>query len=121
VGGVRIHASRASKSEIANLQLKHAIKIEASGQQNVIKGLGLGNRARESIQDKPILSIRLQDALSDYGNYELVWNKLTAFDGGIGFSSNRSPCRVRGPQNIAGRQLRNDQLVSQSARLSSLP
>jgi hypothetical protein len=104
---------------LVNRQLKHAVKIELFGTQEVVEGLSLGNGTREPIQDEPVLGIWLQNALGNYLNDELVWNKLTTFHHRLGFSSNGSACRHGSAQHIAGRQLRNGKLPRQSGRLSS--
>jgi hypothetical protein len=71
---------------LVNRQLKHAVKIELFGTQEVVEGLSLGNGTREPIQDEPVLGIWLQNALGNYLNDQFVWNKLTTFHHRLGFS-----------------------------------
>ena len=106
---------------LVDLELDHAVELEAALGQQAVERLRLRHRAREAVEHEAALGVRLIDAVGDDRHHHLVGNQFAAIHDGLGAQADRRAGRDRGAQHVAGRELNDAVFLDQALRLRALP
>jgi len=100
-------------------QLDRRVEFEAVTLQHRVERLGLGDRARESIENETALRIGFTDAVLDDPDDDVVGDQRAGLHHRLGLQADRRSRLDRGAQHIAGRELRDTVFPHQPRRLSA--
>ena len=100
--------------------LDHGVELQALLRQHRAQRIGLRHGAREAVEDEAVLAVGLVDALGDDAVDDLVGNQVAAIHDLLGREAHRRPGGDRRAQDIAGRELRNTELLDQDLGLRAL-
>src|SRR5690606_24520247 len=87
--------------------------------QEAPQSVGLGNRAREPIENKALLRIGLLEALAHQADHDLVGHQLARAHVALRLPAERGALGASGAQHVAGGDLRHTQALSQDRRLGA--
>ena len=101
---------------VIHINLNHEIDIHALFHQR----LGLGDGAREAVEQEAVLAVVLGDALFDQAENDVVGYQTAGIHHFLGFQAQRGARFHRGTQHIAGGDLGNGKFFLDELRLSAL-
>ena len=100
---------------IGNFQGDHGVK----GDARLFQGLGLGNGAGHPVQDKAVLAVRFRQAFGDHPDDNFIGHQLAGIHICLGLQANGSPVFHRSPENVAGGDGGNVELLIQNLSLGA--
>ena len=105
---------------LRDLQRDHRVEIVEDGGQHLSQCIGLGNRAREAVQDEALGGVFLKQSVPHHADGDLVTDQLARVHIALGRQPERRlPAQV-GPEEIPGRDVRHVEPLGQSDGLRPL-
>ena len=71
--------------------------------EHVVQGLGLVDRAREAVEDEPLVAVRCVDPVRDDANHDFIRNELALVHDRLGLLPDFGAWRDGGAQHVARR------------------
>ena len=102
------------QNSFVNLQLDDGIERHVARGQQLIERLRLRNGARETVEHKTVLRIRLADTIGDDRDHDFIGHELPGFHKALRAQPHFGARCHRCPQHIAGRKLNDLVFVDQT-------
>ena len=103
-----------------HLDVDGGIDLLAAAGQRLVEGLGLGDRAREAVQDRTAGSLGLAQLLHEHVDGDVVGDQLAAVHVGLGPLAQRRAVAQGRAEQVAGGQVRDAQVSAQRLGLGAL-
>src|SRR5262249_9423047 len=103
-----------------DLHLDHSVELQPLGSQHFIQRFGLGDRAREPIQDEAALGIGLVDALGNQPDHDVIRDELSRLHDRLGLFADLGAGRDRSAQHVARGELPRPVAVLDALGLGAL-
>src|SRR3954449_2164969 len=106
---------------LVDLELEHRIEPQTLFGEHRVEGLGLGDGAREAVEDEALAGVRPVDALGDDADHDVVRDEPARFHDRLGLEADRRTGSDRRAQHVAGRELRDAVARDEASGLRPLP
>ena len=110
VDGAAVHAGppggQAVEDDLAgHVQVDGGLELDAELRQQHLQGLGLGDGAREAVEQEAGLAVVLQEALAHDAHDQVVGDQIPGLHGGLGLLAKFGAFLDGGAQDVAGGDL----------------
>ena len=102
---------------VIHFQLDHEIDFFLLGCEHRIERLGLGGRARETVEDEPVRAVLIRDRIADDADHDIVAHQLALGHHLLGLEAQLAARRDGRTQHIASRELGEFERIPQVIRL----
>src|SRR5258708_11100 len=103
-----------------DLEVEDAVEPAAEVVHHVVEGHGLGDRAREAVDDETPLRVRLPEAVGDHRDHDLVRDVVARGQDGLGLLAERGAGRDLGAEHVAGGDVWDSEMRAQHVGLGPL-
>src|SRR5882757_1357496 len=105
---------------VVDHQLHHHVQPVAQVEQHVVEHLGLGQVAREAVEQVPRLGVRLTDPVAHHGDGDLVGDQIPGVHVFLRLGAQRGALADVGPEDVTRRDLGDGQVRRDESGLSPL-
>jgi hypothetical protein len=105
---------------VVHRELDRCIEVGAAFLEHLLDSVGLGQRARISVENETVGAVGLIDAFGDDGIDDVVRDELAGVHHRLGLEPDRAPRGDRGAQHVPRRELRYAVFVYESLCLRPL-